>query len=38
VVLGIWHPASGQRLRRWIAGILPAGSSSVDLGIIEVVP
>jgi 4-amino-4-deoxy-L-arabinose transferase-like glycosyltransferase len=38
VLLGVWHPASGQRLRRWIAGILPAGSSSVDLGTIEVVP
>jgi 4-amino-4-deoxy-L-arabinose transferase-like glycosyltransferase len=38
VVLGVWHPASGQRLRRWIAGVLPAWSPSVDVGTVEVVP
>jgi len=37
VLLGVWRPASGERLRRWFAGILPAWSPSVELGTIEVV-
>ncbi len=38
VVLGVWDPASGARLRRWLAGLLPTPSRTVELATVEVVP
>jgi hypothetical protein len=36
LVVGVWNPSTGERLRRWWHGILPTRSHVVELGTFEV--
>jgi hypothetical protein len=38
IVVGVREPGSGQRLRRWWAGLVPLPTHTVEVGVVEVAP
>ena len=36
VVVGVWNPASRERLHRWAGGLVPTWRDDVEVGTVEI--